>query len=190
MRSLLRIALLGSALMSGIASAVEFNQVQTNESTVTFAYRQMGVDMDGKFDKFSAQAAFDHARLDKAQARIEIDLASIDTGVDEANDEVKGKLWFNTKIFPAASFVSTGVQALGGNRYEATGKLTIKGKTLDIVAPFTFQANGTRGMFDGVFTIQRLDYNIGEGLWADVSAVANEIRIKFHLVVTAAAGKK
>ena len=184
------IALLGIALMSGTVSATEFSQVQANESTVTFSYRQMGVNMDGKFGKFTAQAAFDPAKLDKAQARIEIDLASIDTGVAEADDEVQGKLWFNSQAFPAASFVSTGVKSLGGNRYEAAGKLTIKGKTLDVVAPFSFEAKGARGIFDGVFTIKRLDYDIGEGIWADVSAVANEIQIKFHLVVTAAPVKK
>jgi len=178
------------ALISSIATAVEFKQVQVNESSVTFGYKQMGVPMEGKFAKFSAQTSFDPAKLAKAQARIDIDLSSIDTGSEEANDEVVGKQWFNTKAFPSAGFVSTGVKALGGNRYEATGKLTIKGKTLDVTAPFTFQANGTRGLFDGVFTIKRLDYNIGEGVWTDVSTVANEIQIKFHLVLSAAPNKK
>ena len=178
------------ALMSTIATAVEFKQVQVNESTVTFGYKQMGVPMEGKFAKFTAQTSFDPAKLAKAQARIDIDLASIDTGSEEGNDEVKAKAWFNTQAFPSAGFVSTSVKSLGGNRYEATGKLTIKGKTLDIVAPFTFQANGTRGLFDGVFTIKRLDYNIGEGVWTDVSTVANEIQIKFHIVLIAAPNKK
>lgn len=176
--------------MSGIASAAEFKQVQANESSVTFGYKQMGVAMEGTFAKFTAQANFDPAKLAKAQARIEIDLADIDTGVEEANDEVKGRLWFNTRAFPTASFVSTGVKPLGGNRFEAAGKLTIKGKTLDVIAPFSFEANGARGIVDGTFTIGRLDYNIGEGIWADVSAVANEVRIKFHLVVTAPPGNQ
>ena len=35
------------------------------------------------------------------------------------NEEVVGKLWFNAKTFPSASFVSTGIKALGGNRYQA-----------------------------------------------------------------------
>ena len=191
MKSLLRVVILSTALVgSSIATAVEFKQVQVNESTVTFGYKQMGVPMEGKFAKFTAQTSFDPAKLAKAQARIDIDLASIDTGSEEANDEVKAKAWFNTKAFPSAGFVSTGVKALGGNRYEAMGKLTIKGKTLDMVAPFTFQANGTRGLFDGVFTIKRLDYNIGEGVWTDVSTVANEIQIKFHLVLIVAPNKK
>jgi polyisoprenoid-binding protein YceI len=181
---------LGLVLTSTPTTAVEFKQVQINESTVTFAYKQMGVPMEGKFAKFTAQATFDPAKLAKAQARIDIDLASIDTGSDEANDEVKAKLWFNTQAFPSAGFVSTGVKALGGNRYEATGKLTIKGKTLDVVAPFTFKSTATLGTFDGNFILKRLDYNIGEGIWTDVSAVADEIQIKFHLVVNASPAKK
>jgi polyisoprenoid-binding protein YceI len=190
MKSLLRVVILSAALVSSIATAVEFKQVQANESTVTFGYKQMGVPMEGKFAKFTAQTSFDPAKLAKAQARIDIDLASIDTGSEEANVEVAGKPWFNAKAFPIAGFVSTSVKGLGENKYEAMGKLTIKGKTLDVVAPFTFQTNGARASFDGVFTIKRLDYNIGEGVWTDVSTVANEIQIKFHLVLIAAPVKK
>jgi len=177
-------------LAYGMASAVEFNQVLTGESTVTFDYKQMGVALDGKFNKFSAQLAFDPSKLAKAQARIDIDVASIDTGSAEGNEEVVGKQWFNAKAIPAASFTSTGLKALGGNRYEASGKLSIKGRTLEVKAPVTFQSTGNKGMFDGAFTIKRLDYAIGEGAWSDVGTVADEIQIRFHLVVTAAPNKK
>lgn len=170
--------------------ALEFKQVQANESSVTFSYKQMGVPMEGKFNKFTAQLAFDPAKVAAAQARIDINVASIDTGSMEANDEVVGKLWFNAKTYPAASFVSTGLKALGGNRYEATGKLSIKGRTLEMKAPVTFQAAGNRGAFDGSFTLKRLDFAIGEGEWTDIGTVANEIQIKFHLVVNEALSKK
>jgi hypothetical protein len=43
---------------------------------------------------------------------------------------------------------------------------------------------------EGSFAIKRLDFLIGEGEWTDVSTVANEIQIKFHLVVNAAPSKK
>lgn len=190
MKSLYRIALLGLTLVCSQVFALEFKQVQANESSVTFFYKQMGVPLDGKFSKFAAQLAFDPAKIDKAQARIDIDVASIDTGSTEANDEVVGKLWFNAKTYPTASFTSSGLKALGSNRYEATGKLSIKGRTLEVKAPVTFQAAGNRGAFDGSFTIKRLDFAIGEGEWTDVGTVANEIQIKFHLVVNAAPSKK
>jgi len=183
-------AVFGLALACSPLSALEFKQVLPNESAVTFAYKQMGVPLEGKFNKFAAQMSFDPAKVGSAQARIDIDVASIDTGSVEANDEVIGKLWFNAKSFPAASFVSTGLKALGGNRYEARGKLSIKGRTLAVVAPVTFQAAGDRGAFDGSFIIKRLDFAIGEGEWTDVGTVANEIQIKFHLVVNAVPSKK
>jgi polyisoprenoid-binding protein YceI len=170
--------------------AIEFKQVQTNESAVTFGFKQMGVPLDGKFNKFSAQVTFDPAQIAKAQARIDIDLASIDTGSADGNEEVVGKQWFNVKSYPTASFVSTGIKSLGGNRYEALGKLSIKGKTQDVATPVTFQSDGKRGIFEGTFEIKRLDYMIGEGEWTDVSSVANEIKIKFHVVVNASPSKK
>lgn len=182
--------LLSMVLLSGQSVALEFGQVQANESTLAFGYTQMGVPLDGKFNKFAAQLSFDPTKLNKAQAKIDIDLASIDTGSAEANDEVAGKLWFDTKNHPTASFVSTGIKSLAGNRYEASGKLSIKGRTRDVKAPVNFQSIGNKGLFDGAFTIKRLDYAIGEGEWTDISTVANDIQIKFHLVVNAAPSKK
>lgn len=190
MRYLRHTLWLSGMLFCGHASALEFKQVQASESAVTFGYTQMGVPLDGKFNKFAAQLVFDPVKIVNAQAKIDIDVASIDTGSAEGNDAVVGKPWFNAKAYPAASFVSTGLKALGGDRYEASGKLTIKGKTLDVKAPVIFSASGNRGVFDGSFAIKRLDYAIGEGEWTDVATVANEIQIKFHLVVTAPPGKK
>ena len=164
------------------AQAVEYTQIQADKSAINFAYKQMGVSMDGKFRKFSAQLSFDPAKPTAAKASLDVDLASVDTGAQESDDEVAGKPWFNTKAFPTARFVSSSVKALGGNRYEVAGKLTIKGKTQDIVAPATFTAQGTNGIFDGSFTIRRGDFNIGEGAWAAFDIVANDIQIKCRIL--------
>lgn len=164
------------------ARAVEYTAIQADKSAITFAYKQMGVGMEGRFKKFSAQLAFDPARPAAAKASLDVDLASIDTGSTEANDEVAGKQWFNTKAYPTARFVASSVKALGGNRYEVAGQLTIKGRTLAVTAPAVLTAQGATASFDGAFAIKRADYAIGEGPWADFGTVANEIQIKFHLV--------
>jgi len=177
-------------LLAGTVGAVEFKQVDASKSSLAFNTRQMGVPVPGSFKKFSTQIAFDPAKPTTASATLEIELASIDAGSKDANDEVVGKQWFNVKAFPTAKFVSTGVKALGGNRYEVQGKMSIKGQTRDVVAPFSFKQDGANGVFDGAFVLKRMDYNIGEGPWSDFSAVANEIEIKFHVVAAAAAAKK
>jgi len=172
-------------VLPNAASAVEFGAVQNDKSTLAFGYKQMGVSMEGRFRKFAVQMSFDAARPGAAKAAIDVDLASIDTGSSEGDDEVAGKLWFNTKAFPTARFVSKAVQPLGGNRYEVSGTLTIKGHTQNVSAPFTFAPQGGTAVFEGAFTLKRADFAIGEGSWADFGTVANEIQIKFHILASA-----
>ena len=178
------IALMLAAALPLAAQAAEFNQVQADKSAINFVYQQMGVKVDGKFRKFAAKLNFDPAKPTEAKATFDVDLASVDTGAPEGDDEVAGKPWFNTKAFPTAQFVSGPVKALGGNRYEVAGKLTIKGKTQDIIIPATFTAQGNTGVFDGAFTIRRADFSIGEGAWAKFDIVANDVQIKFRITAT------
>ena len=176
------------------AHAVEYGNVIAAKSQITFTSRQMGVPVDGKFGKFAATLAFDPARPEAGRAQIEVDLASVDAGSKDANDEVVGKGWFNVKEFPQARFVSTSVKALGNNRFEAKGQMTIKGRTRDMTVPFSYKADGTgnatTGVFEGVLPLQRTQFGIGEGAWADTSVVADEVPIKFRLVASPGAAVK
>jgi polyisoprenoid-binding protein YceI len=175
-----------SVAFGAVAQAAEYSQVQADKSRIAFSYTQMGVTMDGHFKTFSSQLSFDPAQPAKAKAVIDVDLASVDTGTTEGDDEVAGKQWFNTPVFPTARFESGSVKALGDNHYEVAGKLTIKGQTRDILVPASFTAQGPFGVFDGTFTIRRGDFAIGEGSWSAFDVVANDVQIKFQ--ISAASG--
>ena len=162
-------------ILPSLGQASEFNSVQSDKSTLDFAFKQMGVGMDGHFKKSTVQLSFDPAKVASAKASLDVDLASIDTGSDEGNDEVAGKQWFNTKAFPTAHFTSSSIKPLGGNRYEVAGQLSIKGHTQAVTAPTTVTIQGSTATFDGAFVIKRADFAIGEGPWADFGTVANEI---------------
>lgn len=177
-----------AALLPLAATAAEFNAVQLEKSQIAFVSKQMGVPVEGRFRKFAAQVAFDPAKPEAGRAQIEIDLASIDAGSAEANDEVKNKAWFNTREFPTAKFVSAGVKSLGGGRYEARGQMSIKGRTRDVVAPFSYKPDGAVAVVEGSIPVMRLQYGIGDGVWSDTSTVADEIQVRFRFTV--AAGKK
>lgn len=177
-------ALALSVAFAAAAQAAEYNQVQADKSRIAFSYTQMGVTMDGHFKTFSSQMSFDPAQPANAKAVIDVDLASIDTGVEEADAEVAGKPWLNIPAFPTARFESGSVTALGDDRYEVSGKLTIKGQTRDILVPARFTAQGPFGVFDGTFTIRRGDFAIGEGSWSAFDVVANDIQIKFQITAT------
>lgn len=180
--------LIVSALLAGLVptvQATEYNAIQPDKSALTFQYRQMGVPMEGKFGRYSAQVSFDPAKPATGKASLELELGSVDAGSKEASDEVAGKDWFNTKTYPKATFISTGVQGLGGNRYQVTGKMTVKGRTKEVSAPFTLTPQAGGALLEGAFTLRRADFAIGEGPWSDFGTVANEIQIKFRFFATA-----
>ncbi|MCR4298570.1 MAG: YceI family protein [Gallionella sp.] len=180
MKHWLTVALL---LTASPASGAEFTVLHPQQSSITFVSTQMGVPVEGSFRKFTARIAVDPARPEAGTARIDIDLASIDTGIAEADEEVAGKKWFDTRNHPVASFVSSSVKQSDQGRYTASGKMTIKGKSLDVNAPFTLKQNTDTLTIDGMFPLKRLDYGIGTGIWSDTEVVADEVRIRFHFTV-------
>lgn len=184
-------AVLAASLCSATsAHAQRVTAVDTDKSAISFVSKQMNVPVEGKFKKFSVQLTFDPTQPSQGRVQVEVDLASIDTGSDEANDEVKSKGWFDVKNHPTARFVSSSVKSLGAGRYEVAGKLTIKGRSKDVSAPFTYKSAGASGGFEGAFALKRLDYGIGEGAWSDTDTVANEVQIKFRFSAIAAGPKQ
>ena len=173
----------GSLLLAGMATA---QSVVYDKSAITCVSRQMNVPVEARFKKFTAQIAFDPGKPADGKARIEIDVDSFDIDNAEVNDEVKGKGWFDARGFPKATFVSAGIKSLGGGKFEVRGPLSLKGKTLEVVAPFTYKEAAGTAVFDGAFAIKRLQFNIGEGVWKDTDTVADEVRIKFHIVASMA----
>jgi polyisoprenoid-binding protein YceI len=173
-----------AVLTTPMANAVEYRTVLPKQSAITFEFRQMGVPVAGGFGRFTTQMMFDPAKPEAASARIEIDLASIDAGSSEADDESAGKLWFNRSAYPKAQFVSSQIRALGNNHFEMRGTLTLKGRSRDMIVPVTFTPGKNAATFDGAFILKRLEFGIGEGMWADVATVANEVQVKFRLAAS------
>jgi polyisoprenoid-binding protein YceI len=182
MNMLKKISISCTALMLAMSAAASAQQIDYSRSQITFTSRQMNVPVEAKFGKFSVQLAFNPDKPETSKAAIEIDIASFDIGNDEINGEVQKREWFDVKNFPKASFVSSSVRALGGGRYEVRGPLAIKGRTHDITAPFSVRTEtGGSSVFEGTFSIRRLQYNVGEGVWKHTDVVADEIQIRFRL---------
>ena len=157
------------------------------QSEIAFTSRQMGVPVDGKFRKFDAQIAFDPKQPEAAKIALTVDLASASMGAAEVEAELAKADWFNSKLFPQATFQSTAVKAAGPGRFEVAGKLAIKGASRDVVVPVTLAQAAGQTTATGTFAIKRLDFKIGDGDWKDTSMVADPVQVKFKLVLTGVA---
>ena len=142
--------------------------------------------VEGKFKKVGGQVGYDPANPTAAQAKVDVDVASFDLGDAQYNHEVQQKDWFDGARFPAASFVSSSVKAVGAGRLEVGGKLTIKGRSVSVNVPLSVRNDAGTTLFEGSVPIRRLAFAIGEGEWKDTALLADEVIVKFRLVVAAA----
>ena len=112
------------AMMLMASSGAGAQAVLIDKSEIRFISRQMGVNVEGRFRKWKANVDFRPKDLAKSKAEFEIDLSSIDLASEESETEVKRPRWFDTAKFPVATFQSTAMKDLGGDRYEIAGTLT------------------------------------------------------------------
>lgn len=166
------------------APAVEYTAIDVAASKLEFSYQEMGVSLDGRFARYAGTLNFDPAKPEAAHVTLEVQMASVDAGAEEATSEVAGKDWFDTAHHPTARFESTAVKRLPSGQYELRGNLAIKGRTRPLVVPLNYQAQGARGVLSGEFSFNRTDFGVGEGEWADTSTVADPIRVRFRFSVT------
>ena len=170
-------------LAAGIAPAVFAQPVDTAQSQIHFALKQMGVSVEGSFAQFNATVDFHTDRPQAAKADIIIRTASIALPTDDASKQARQMDWFNAGQFPSARFVSTAFQPIGDGRFLVKGKLTIKGITQDVSAPFLAKAQANGLVVDGALPISRLAFHVGDGEWSDTSVIADAVQVKFHLVL-------
>jgi polyisoprenoid-binding protein YceI len=172
------------AMLLMASSGAGAQAVLIDKSEIRFLSRQMGVNVEGRFRKWKANVDFRPKDLAKSKAEFEIDLSSIDLASEESETELRRPRWFDTAKFPVATFQSTAMKDLGGDRYEIAGTLTMKGKAQDEKIPVEVKKDAAgNSVATGEFTIRRLAFNIGDGQWADPSVVADEVVVRVRMVL-------
>ena len=159
-------------------------KVDYARSELIFISRQLNVPVDGTFKRFQVALDFDPAHPETSRARIEIDMPSIATGAVDADEEAKTTDWLDVATYPTASFVSTSVNRVDADRYTASGTLTIKGTTRSATLPFSIKPlSGGALQLAGEYTMKRLDFKIGGGVWGDTDVVADEVKLRYTLML-------
>jgi polyisoprenoid-binding protein YceI len=184
-------ALAGSLAMAVPAHATSAWVVDSARSRLTFVATQSGGEFQGRFDRFRADIAFDPKDLAGSWFHVTIETASADTQDETRDKALAGEDFFATGRWPTATFDATRFVATANGRYEARGKLTIRGISRDVTVLFTFNPGpgGHGAVLSGGTTIRRLDFGVGQGEWQDTKWVGNDVRIEFELVLGPGAGQ-
>ena len=168
-------------------AAASAQTLQAAGSEIVFTTKQLGVPVEGRFGKFNAQVTLDPKAPERGLVMFDIDTGSVRFGAAELDGEVVKPGWLSSARFPQALFKSSAIKAVAADRFEVSGKLSIKGSERDVRVPVTLVrqgAGGSGGTATGSFTINRLDFKIGEAEWADTSLLAGDVVVRFKLVLS------
>jgi polyisoprenoid-binding protein YceI len=159
-------------------------KVAKDQSSVKFSAVQQGSKFTGMFQDWDAEVSFDPA--DPAQGKIVgvVRTASVNTRDTDRDSTLPDRDWFASDEFPEARFESQSIaKAADGKGFVAKGQLTLKGKTKPAELDFTFaEASGTATL-QGTMTVNRFDYNVGEG-YTDTSWVSQDVDVDVTLALT------
>jgi len=143
-------------------------KVDPVHSGVTFTVRHFVSEVEGRFKDYAGTIKYDAQHPADSSVQFTVQAASIDTGNDSRDKDLRSDNYFGVEKFPTLSFVSTKVTPKGGDTFDVTGNLTIKGVTKTITIPASFLGEmktkmGERAGFRSAFTIKRSDYGVSGG---------------------------
>lgn len=149
----------------------------------------------GSFESVSGIAEVDEENLAGSSIRVTIDVASIDTGVEQRDDHLRSADFFDLESHPQITFQSTSLEQVGETEYRVTGDLTIRGTTREVVFPVTVLGpiadprGGKRIGVEGELTVDRQDYGVSWSRALDTGGfvVGDEVKIDLTAELVSAA---
>lgn len=165
--------------------------IDASHTVVLASWNHMGFsNPSANFGGASGTLVYDAAKPEASTVEVTLPIASMDTFVPKLDEHLKGADFFDAGKYATATFKSTRVEVLDGNRLKVTGNLTLHGVTRPVVLDAVLNKVGENAMmktpaigFDATAKILRSDFGMGKM----VPMVGDEITLR---ITTEAHGEK
>ena len=141
-------------------------EIDPTHSAVDFVVRHLvAAKVRGGFKSFSGSIVIGDTP-EQSSVNVEIDVASITTGVDDRDAHLRSADFFDVGNHPTATFASTSVSPRGGSDYAVTGDLTIAGVTRSVDLDLEYAGavadpwGNSRVVFSATTEINREDFGL------------------------------
>jgi len=161
-------------------------------SRIGFVARHaMVTKVQGSYNEFVGTAHLD-ADPSKSSISVTVQAASIDTRNADRDNHLRSNDFFAMETHPEITFVSTSIEPAGGDTYNVTGDLTIKGVTKPVTVPFEYTGTAvdpfskTRVGLEGAVTVNRKDWGVSFNapLEAGGVLIGEKITLEFDISAT------
>lgn len=170
-----------SFLIACFVSAIAQTEPVFVSGKVEFKVKNMGLDVSGTMNVIAIQ--FKQPSADPATWSLEGSAApeTISTGIALRDKHLKKSDYFDIEKYPVIRLQSTGIKAKGKDNYEGTFSLMLKGITKTVVIPFTVLKKDTTNNIEAEFSINRLDFGLGE----ESSILKDNVKIRVNVQIVA-----
>lgn len=146
-------------------------------SSVKFKIKNTGFNIEGAFSGLTAKIIFDGSKRYGNSIDATIESKSVNTDNETRDGHLKKADYFDVVAFPAITMKASLFGKEKDGRFRGYFKLTLKGKTKDVLIPFTFKERDQSAILKGTFTINRLDFGVGESsmILSDNAIIAIEV---------------
>ncbi|MGW0736835.1 YceI family protein [Streptomyces sp. NPDC002851] len=161
-------------------------------TTIGFVARHaMVTNVNGAFHDFEGTLHLDGSDPGNSTATVDVQVGSIDTGVEDRDTHLRSADFFDVEKFPTMSFRSTKSEVVGENTYRLTGDLTIKDVTKPITLDLEFNGSATdptgneRVGFEGETEILRSEWGLSWNAALETGGWLVSDEIKLNLDISA-----
>lgn len=158
---------IGSASVNAPLKAVSY-KVDASKSTLTWVGKKVTGEHTGNISVQDGAFVVDGNKVTGGQFTFDMNsMTCTDLTDKEYNAKFIGHMksedFFNTAKYPTSTFKITKVTPKGGDKYDITGNMTIKGITNAVTFPATVKMNGNQIVAAGKATLDRTKYDIRYG---------------------------
>ena len=145
MKKILLLALISAFVLAQSAFTADTYVFDKHHSTMGFQVRHLFSKVPGKFDDFEGKIQFDEANPENSSVEVKIKTATIDTGVEKRDQDLRSANFFEVEKFPEITFTSKSVKRTGEATAEVTGDLAMHGVTKEVVLNVELLGKGPEG---------------------------------------------
>jgi len=141
-------------------------QLDPAHSNAQFSVRHLGIsNVQGEFTKVTGTVQLDDQDISKSTVNATIDVNSLDTRVQNRDNDLKSGHFFDVAKYPTITFQSTKITNTGDDTSKMTGNLTLHGVTKEVTFDVTgptkvIQVMGTRRGASATTKINRQDFGM------------------------------
>ncbi|THB81376.1 MAG: polyisoprenoid-binding protein [Desulfobacteraceae bacterium] len=163
--------------------------IDKDHTAVTFKVKHIHSKVFGLFSEYDGDVVFNPGDLENSRFDLSVRVKSVNTFHPKRDNHLRSKDFFHADKFDTMRFTSETITLQSENTYRVKGKMRIKDVTKDIETvvhfsppvPSPFDKKKQVAGFDTTFSINRLDYNVGNGKFYNMGVVGKTVDIHISL---------